>query len=252
MGKARELALAPLRSEGAVEQVVRRLGEAIGTGVLAPGERLPAEQQLAARLGVAPMTLRQALAILRDAGFVETRRGRAGGSFVRRDAPAALPQPSATPPTAARLRELTDFRRAISGEASALAAARASGATVHDLRAADAAVAASAGDAAAFRLADARFHVAVAEASRSERLIAAETQVQAELGEILRFAPGPAAARRISQAGHAAIVAAIAAGDEQAARVEAVRHAEATHDWIVGLRLGLGRAHAAGRPAACE
>ena len=61
-----------------------RIGEAIGSGVLEPGERLPSEGELAARLAVAPMTLRQALAILRDAGFVETRRGRGGGSFVAR------------------------------------------------------------------------------------------------------------------------------------------------------------------------
>ena len=44
----------PLQAEGAVEQIVRRLGEAIGAGVLAPGERLPSEVELAAQLGVAP------------------------------------------------------------------------------------------------------------------------------------------------------------------------------------------------------
>ena len=79
--------LGPLQAEGAVERIVRRIGEAIGAGLLEPGERLPAEADLAAQLDVAPMTLRQALAILRDAGFIETQRGRSGGSFVRPDAP---------------------------------------------------------------------------------------------------------------------------------------------------------------------
>jgi GntR family transcriptional regulator, transcriptional repressor for pyruvate dehydrogenase complex len=235
---ARDLALAPLQAEGAVEQIVRRLGEAIGAGVLAPGERLPSEVELAAQLGVAPMTLRQALQILREAGFVETRRGRTGGSFVRDDPPAAL-LPAGEPPTRSALRELTDWRRAVSAEAAALAADRA---TEPERRAiADAAAAAerAVGEFAAFRLADARFHIAIAEASRSRRLVAAETQIQIEIAEMLRVVPGPRLARWVSQAGHDPIVTALGAGDTGGAHDAMTRHVEGTYDWIVGLRLGL-------------
>ena len=38
---ARHSVFAPLQVEGAVEAIVRRIGEAIGSGVLEPGERLP-------------------------------------------------------------------------------------------------------------------------------------------------------------------------------------------------------------------
>ena len=89
---ARQAVFAPLQVEGAVERIVRRIGEAVGSGVLAEGERLPSEAELAAMLEVAPMTLRQALAVLRDAGVLETRRGRGGGSFV---ASASLVTPTA-------------------------------------------------------------------------------------------------------------------------------------------------------------
>jgi len=235
---ARDVVLGPLGSVSAVEQIVRRLGEAIGAGVLAPGERLPSEAELATRLGVAPMTLRQALAVLRDAGVVETRRGRLGGSFVRTDLPAAEPAGGPAPPTAEELRELTDWRRAVSGEAAALAAARAAPTQTAGLRAAGRAVEAAVGEPAAFRLADARFHVAVAEAAGSRRLLAAEAAIQREVADLLRLVPGPAGARRASQAGHAPIVAAIAHGDRAGARAAMERHAEATHDWFVGLRLG--------------
>ena len=235
---ARDVALAPLQAAGAVEQIVRRLGEAIGAGVLAPGERLPSEVELAGQLGVAPMTLRQALQILRAAGFVETRRGRTGGSFVRDDPPAALVLGD-KPPTRNALRELTDWRRAISGEAAALAAERC---TQDERRViADAAAAGerALGDFASFRLADARFHIAIAEASRSRRLVAAETQIQVEIAEMLRFVPGPRLARAVSQAGHEPIVAGLADGDAGAAHSAMTRHVEGTYDWIVGLRLGL-------------
>ncbi len=235
---ARDVALAPLQAAGAVEQIVRRLGEAIGAGVLAPGERLPSELELAAQLGVAPMTLRQALQILRDAGFVETRRGRTGGSFVRDDPPAALVIGGELP-TRTALRELTDWRRAISGAAAALAAERANPAERRAITEAAAACERAVGKFAAFRLADARFHIAVAEASHSHRLIAAETQIQVETAELLRLVPGPRLARAVSQASHDPIIAALAEGDAEAAQRAVERHVEGTHDWIVGLRLGL-------------
>lgn len=239
---AAEIALGPVVAEGAVERIVRRLGEAIGAGLLAPGERLPSEQELAARLDVAPMTLRQALAVLREAGFIETRRGRSGGSFVRVDAPASVAAPDGEPPSAAALRELTDWRRAVSGEAAALAAVRARRTEAARLAELAGAVEAAVDERAAYRLADARFHVAIAELARAPRLVVAETELQGELAELLAFAPGPAGARRVSQSGHAPIVAAISAGAADAARAAMVAHVEATHDWIVGLRLGRLRA----------
>src|SRR3954466_15718146 len=99
---ARDLLLAPIEPAGAVEQVVRRIGEAIGAGVLAPGERLPGQIELAETLGVARMTLRQALAVLEDAGLLEVRRGRTGGAFVAASPPPPAPYPPTPPPPRGR------------------------------------------------------------------------------------------------------------------------------------------------------
>jgi GntR family transcriptional regulator, transcriptional repressor for pyruvate dehydrogenase complex len=234
---ARDLLLAPIEPAGAVEQVVRRLGEAIGAGVLAPGERLPGQIELAETLGVARMTLRQALAVLEDAGLLEVRRGRTGGAFVAPEPP----PPALDPPTAEQLRGLTDWRRAVSGEASALAALRRTARELGALHDAAAAVEAATGDARAFRRADARFHVLIAELARSRRLVAAEVNLQVELAEVLAITPGPARARRVSQAGHEPIVTAIEAADPDTARAATIRHVEATHDWVRGLARGLRR-----------
>ena len=84
---AREVVFSPVADGAVVEQTVRRLGEAIGLGLIEVGERLPPEAELAARFAIAPMTLREALRILREAGYLETRRGRGGGTFVKRSLP---------------------------------------------------------------------------------------------------------------------------------------------------------------------
>src|SRR3954468_11470677 len=234
---ARDLLLAPIEATGAVEQVVRRIGEAIGAGLLAPGERLPGQVELAETLGVARMTLRQALAVLEDAGLLEIRRGRTGGAFVAPDPP----PPALDPPTAEQLRILTDWRRAVSGGPAALAAMRRTARELDALRAAARTAEDAAGDAAAFRRADARFHVLVGGLARSPRLVAAEANLQVELGEVLAITPGPARARRVSQAGHGPIVDAPAAAAPAAPRPATTRRAEATHDWGRGLARGQRR-----------
>lgn len=50
---------------------------------LQPDDKLPPEEDLAASLGVSRMTLRQALGSLEQQGWIERRRGRSGGNFIR-------------------------------------------------------------------------------------------------------------------------------------------------------------------------
>ena len=55
----------------------------IGSGKVRPDDKLPPEEELAAALGVSRMTLRQALGSLETRGYIERRRGRSGGNFIR-------------------------------------------------------------------------------------------------------------------------------------------------------------------------
>ena len=64
-------------------RIERWLRRRVAAGRLHPGDKLPTEEDLAAGLGVSRMTLRQALGSLENAGVVERRRGRAGGTFIR-------------------------------------------------------------------------------------------------------------------------------------------------------------------------
>src|ERR687898_1915107 len=85
----RAVVFSPLDGTGRAELVEQRLTDAIVSGVLRDGERLPSESELSRSLGVALVTAREALEGMRDRGLVKTRRGRDGGSFVTYDRDAA-------------------------------------------------------------------------------------------------------------------------------------------------------------------
>ncbi|MFD7060473.1 GntR family transcriptional regulator [Streptomyces sp. NPDC059906] len=63
------------------QRIADTLREAIRSGEYGPGDRLPGENDLMATHGVARMTARQALSVLRDEGVAEARKG--AGVFVR-------------------------------------------------------------------------------------------------------------------------------------------------------------------------
>lgn len=63
-------------------RIAQWLEQLIVSGALQPGDRLPAEVEVAQALGVSRMTLRQALAGIEASGLIDRRRGRFGGNFV--------------------------------------------------------------------------------------------------------------------------------------------------------------------------
>jgi DNA-binding FadR family transcriptional regulator len=235
--------IAPLTAPGRAEEVVLRVGRAIQLGLLTDGEQLPPETEFAAQLGVSAMTLREALAMLRQQGLVETRRGRTGGTFVRRPtAPHLGPlRDRLRAMTADELRDLTDEQSAVSGAAARLAATRASTVTVRRLLAL-AGQLASAATTGARIMADSRFHIEVAIASKSERLTVLEVALQTKLTELLWLpvhADPVALDLAAAAAEHTAIAAAIEAEDGSRARLLAEEHAAANLRRLTTLRRAL-------------
>ncbi len=72
------------RNGNADREIAAQLREAILDGTLAVEQRLPGEQELAARFGVSRPTVREALKRLAAQNLIHTRRGASGGSFVNR------------------------------------------------------------------------------------------------------------------------------------------------------------------------
>ena len=81
-----ESSLTTFRPLQRYEQIAERLAADIRSGLLAPGERLPSERELAKALEVSRASVREALAALQLRGVVETRAG--AGTFVTAEQPA--------------------------------------------------------------------------------------------------------------------------------------------------------------------
>ena len=98
------------------ERVVSTLRARIVSGLLKPGDRLPTHKELEDYFEAAPLTILDAMAALRETGFIESRPRR--GTFVAAHPP-HLTRFALTFPWAAKL-EVSQFARALSNEAGRL------------------------------------------------------------------------------------------------------------------------------------
>jgi GntR family transcriptional regulator, transcriptional repressor for pyruvate dehydrogenase complex len=225
--------LRPTEAGGRADEVVARISEAIHLGLLENGEKLPVEVDLAAQF-------REALATLREQDLVETRRGRNGGSFVRRP-----PSPPVEPlrqrllsMSASSLRDLVDEHQAVTGQSARLAAQRASAVNVRrlfglteQLRTAD--------TTGARIRADCRFHIELAVAAQSTRLTRREVGLQAEISGLLWLPLGPPVDLEAIVEDHHAIASAVLAEDTEEARRLAEHHVASTLKRLTSLHLEL-------------
>jgi GntR family transcriptional regulator, transcriptional repressor for pyruvate dehydrogenase complex len=69
-----------VRTSRLYEQIVQQIEDSVLNGTLKPGDQLPAERELAQRLGVSRTAVREAVKALREKGLVEAYSGR--GTFV--------------------------------------------------------------------------------------------------------------------------------------------------------------------------
>jgi len=167
---------------------------------------------------------------------VDTRRGRAGGTYVL-DSVRRRPVRTEDPERRSdrRIQDALDFRRVVEPGAAALAASRTLDASDRlQLTDSLAAVEGSTSDAHR-RVADSRLHLAVALVAGSDSLTAAVADVQVRLGELLGGIPVLRRNIEHSDAQHRAVVDAILAGDPVRARSAMEEHCDATAALLRGL-----------------
>ena len=216
--RARSAIFAPLGDEGRAVQVQNRLAEAIRSGVLGDGERLPSEPELAAMLGVATVTAREALVALRAQGLVTTTRGRGGGSFVTRPEPSSPAELGSRLAAMSRveLRDRGTIYDVILAGCAELAAERADPADIEGLHAL--LIDQDEPDVGLWRRADSELYLSVAALTQSARMTREVVRLEADFGALLRLPLSEPAFRTATSARHLALVDAIEAHTSDVAR----------------------------------
>jgi len=213
--------IAPTRSPTLATQVARQLEARICAGDWPVGSRIPPEAQLMKALGVSRNTLREGVRSLVHVGLLESRVG--DGTYVR--AFSELEAPLVRRAQRAGAVDAIEFRSVLERGAARLAASRRTSADIAKLRELllHQREAGLAGNREAYAEADSALHSAVLDCSGNALL----SEVYGHLGGALKLAVSPdlwdgaLALREINL--HAALVEAIAAGDEAAAELAVSR-----------------------------
>jgi len=238
--------LRPVREGNAFEETVERLLTVIKLGVIGPGDRFPAERELAAKLGISRLTLREAIRELAQAGYVESRRGRLGGTFITytRPAPNVSELRRLAQQNGEKLTDALTFRFAVeTGAADSLAqqlAAGGAGLTASPPPSQREVLLARLADVNGagpqeYRRMDTLFHLAIAELTGSSLLSTACAEARMQLNDLLNAIPVLKLNIAHAAVQHAAIVDAILAGDPGRARTAVAEHLAGTGALLRGF-----------------
>ncbi len=214
-----EVSLLP---ETASDSAVRFLRAMIFSGELRPGDRLPPERDLGARLGISRVTLRLALKALESTGYIVTTRGSHGGSRVCDVESLFRCWKQWMRQHSDELDDIFELRITVEARLASLAAQRRTEEDLKSMRAAIAGEQPTKDWSSLFR-ADMDLHRAVARAARSSRLEAAMMSARGELFVPVDIMHLDAKHPRI-HATHETIIDAIQAADPIRAESEMRRH----------------------------
>jgi GntR family transcriptional repressor for pyruvate dehydrogenase complex len=231
-------AFRPIRLRKASDEVVAVLVDAIRAGVYRPGDQLPPERDLAARLEVSRLVVREAIELLRKEDIVETRRGKAGGTAIKSVDNLARVLTGLRGETTASMRSLLEFRRALELPSALLAAQRATDAEFGRLRrlVEDLEAALERSHAEIIQV-DTRFHVTVAELSQNRLLERTLSDTLRELVVLRSFFPHGFVEVRQSHLNQEALLQALETRDRATIRAAVDDHLGALEEIVLGMRL---------------
>ncbi|MFK4147838.1 FadR/GntR family transcriptional regulator [Streptomyces sp. NPDC004065] len=209
--------LRPVRAGNGFEEALEQILQVVRLGLVPGGQRLPAERDLAERLGISRLTLREVLRVLQDQGLVEARRGRYGGTFVLPRGDAGGEEELRRRIAGTDLEDVLRFREVLEVGAAGLCAAQglSDGQAARLREALD-----RTGDAPPeeYRRRDTLFHLTLAGLCGSPTLTAQYAGVRATVNGLLDCIPLLVRNLEHSQRQHGALVEAVLDGDADGAR----------------------------------
>ena len=225
--------LTPITLRTASERIAERIVTAIALGEFVPEQRLPTERELATMLEVSRTTVREALQRLQTSGYVTTKRGRGGGTFVRTgrgpDADGMIARTLV--PAWADLTELLDFRLLVEQLIARTAADRRDDRDITAIRKAVQAYS-DARDRDASRLADHALHRAIALATHNARLVELSAQTRREVSLGFNAEPYSPQVRQRALHQHPSLAEAIVSGAADTAAHLAAEHFALTEEML--------------------
>ncbi|QGK70671.1 FCD domain-containing protein [Allosaccharopolyspora coralli] len=213
--------LRPLARPRLYEQVVGRLREHIADSELDVGAKLPAERELAERLGVSRASIKQAIVVLEVQGIVEVRHG--GGTYLRRSTREVEPVDELVE-RKRRLPDVLDAREGLETKLAELAAERRTEDDLAEIDAAIEAMRAEIDEDALGADGDRRFHEAVTAAAHSTLLGEFMRTIADEIAESRQESLRQPRRPRKSLAQHERIAEAIRSGNARGAATAMRRH----------------------------
>jgi GntR family transcriptional repressor for pyruvate dehydrogenase complex len=217
--------LGPVKTISTYELVANQIQRAVHVGLLVPGDRLPGERALAQQLGVARMTVREAIRVLAHEGRITVRRGAHGGMWIRAQDVTRRELLRLAADTDRAIGDVYDFRENIEVASARLAADRSKPGDIRTLRKLSAEMErilaahlknpSISSNVAKFLALDSRFHVEIARITGNQFISEA-----VERGLAARYAPFGAVFRTLTASandGHEELVDAIAAHDKSRA-----------------------------------
>lgn len=227
---AQEALSRPVRGGNAFEETLARLLQLIRLGIVAPGEALAPERELAARFEVSRDTVREAIRSLADAGYLESRRGRYGGTFVCDPLPTGTAEPAPVI-SVAELDDVLTLRAVLEVGAARAAASRALTAAEREALNARL-VELRAADPRDYRRLDSRLHLTIAELSGSPSLVSLVAENRMSVNRLLDRIPLLAPNIAHSDQQHEQIVWAVLIGDAEGAARAMAEHLEGSQSLL--------------------